>query len=157
MLFFKSRRHTGAVLCILITAAAMLLSSCGGGSQTPGKREALSNLSSMQIATGAGQGALYEITQPAGAERGGDLILVGRSQKKLDEQKAEVGPTVHAKLTAAEMALGYAVTVVDGTDTPLWEIITPADATTKGVRKDTKVELKYTGDRRVKEVTASAS
>ena len=24
------------------------------------------------------------------AERGGDLILVGRSQKKLDEQKAEV-------------------------------------------------------------------
>lgn len=68
MLFFKSRRHTGAVLCILITAAAMLLSSCGGGSQTPGKREALSNLSSMQIATGAGQGALYEITQPAGAK-----------------------------------------------------------------------------------------
>ena len=77
MLFFKSRRHTGAVLCILITAAAMLLSSCGGGSQTPGKREALSNLSSMQIATGAGQGALYEITQPAGAERGGDLCCVG--------------------------------------------------------------------------------
>lgn len=73
-----------------------------------------------------------------------------------DEQKAEVGPTVHAKLTAAEMALGYAVTVVDGTDTPLWEIITPADATTKGVRKDTKVELKYTGDRRVKEVTATS-
>ena len=71
------------------------------------------------------------------------------------EQKAEVGADVLAKLTAAENALGYFVMVDDGTETPAWEA-TPAEAMTKGVKKGTKVTLKYTGDRIVKSVTASS-
>ena len=71
------------------------------------------------------------------------------------EQKAEVGAEVLAKLTAAENALGYFVMVDDGTETPAWEA-TPAEATTKGVKKGTKVTLKYKGDRIVKSVTATA-
>lgn len=72
-----------------------------------------------------------------------------------EEQKAEVGADVLAKLTAAENALGYFVMVDDGTETPAWEA-TPAEAMTKGVKKGTKVTLKYTGDRIVKSVTASS-
>ena len=81
--FIYKRRHPGSymtpsftIFCLLLSAV-ILLASCGGSSQSQARREACKNLAPLETDLKSGQGALYEITQPAEPEEGRVLCCAG--------------------------------------------------------------------------------